>query len=322
MAEIDYIPSHHPASEYTCMISDAPRNTFYRNALTKTVKDKIVLDVGTGTGILTAYALEAGAKFVYAIERNPLSAKMANTVLSQCYDSSRFKIIEGNARSKEVIDQIPKGSIDVFVAELLGRAMFDQGQYESWKNFETVCHKHTVYIPDSLVVEVYHWEQLNDNQIIPAEVTYNPIIKNINLPKFENALHNYLLQNISTETNEVKLSYSTKNASEWIDTRCTLGQLKHVNRPEKITRVINVTPKTTDSTLNFQYNIDKNNSVIALNNRISCNVTGDQLEFKNCERLFPWMDSFFYKNLKPGTYEFTFISEESKTWTIKKLNLS
>jgi protein arginine N-methyltransferase 1 len=53
------------------MIRDRPRTLAYMNAIEQNkekLKDKIVLDIGAGTGILSIFAARAGAKHVYAIE--------------------------------------------------------------------------------------------------------------------------------------------------------------------------------------------------------------------------------------------------------------
>ena len=60
---------------YVTMLNDKLRNQFFYDALKKHVKGKVVLDVGSGTGLLAAYALEHGAKFVYAVEQIEQSAK-------------------------------------------------------------------------------------------------------------------------------------------------------------------------------------------------------------------------------------------------------
>ena len=53
------------------MIKDTIRTGTYRAAIENNkdaFKDKIVLDIGCGTGILSIFAARAGAKHVYSIE--------------------------------------------------------------------------------------------------------------------------------------------------------------------------------------------------------------------------------------------------------------
>jgi predicted RNA methylase len=51
------------------MINDKPRNEFYFDSLSD-CKDKVVLDIGTGTGLLAVMAVELGARKVYTVEKN------------------------------------------------------------------------------------------------------------------------------------------------------------------------------------------------------------------------------------------------------------
>lgn len=53
------------------MLKDKTRTRAYQRAIEESpdqFKDKIVLDIGCGTGILSIFAARAGAKHVYAIE--------------------------------------------------------------------------------------------------------------------------------------------------------------------------------------------------------------------------------------------------------------
>ena len=53
------------------MLKDTVRTRTYQRAIMdnpEDFKDKIVLDIGAGTGILSMFAARAGAKHVYAIE--------------------------------------------------------------------------------------------------------------------------------------------------------------------------------------------------------------------------------------------------------------
>lgn len=54
------------------MLKDEVRTLTYRNAMyhnKHVFKDKIVLDVGSGTGILCMFAANAGAKHVYGVRQ-------------------------------------------------------------------------------------------------------------------------------------------------------------------------------------------------------------------------------------------------------------
>lgn len=53
------------------MLKDQVRTEAYKNAIEQNsalFMDKVVLDVGCGTGILSIFAAKAGAKIVYAID--------------------------------------------------------------------------------------------------------------------------------------------------------------------------------------------------------------------------------------------------------------
>jgi predicted RNA methylase len=57
------------------MLEDFMRNLFYLNAINKLadfIKDKVVLDVGAGTGFLSLLCAKAGARKVYAVEASTI----------------------------------------------------------------------------------------------------------------------------------------------------------------------------------------------------------------------------------------------------------
>ncbi len=51
--------------------TDSQRNTSYESWISDNVKDKTVIDLGAGSGILCYLAVKYGAKKVYALERRP-----------------------------------------------------------------------------------------------------------------------------------------------------------------------------------------------------------------------------------------------------------
>ena len=57
-------------------------------------KDKIVLDIGCGTGILSLFCAKAGAKHVYGIECSAIAEQAEAIVKANGYDD-RVTIIKG-----------------------------------------------------------------------------------------------------------------------------------------------------------------------------------------------------------------------------------
>ncbi len=70
--ELDYyFDSYSHISIHHEMLDDVIRTKAYQHAILNNehiFRDKIVLDIGCGTGILSMFAASAGAKHVYAIE--------------------------------------------------------------------------------------------------------------------------------------------------------------------------------------------------------------------------------------------------------------
>jgi precorrin-6B methylase 2/acyl carrier protein len=98
------------------MTHDDRRNLGYRAAIDNTVRDKIVLDIGTGAdAILAKMCVEAGAKKVYAIELLEESYRKAKALLSRLGLEGRIELIHGDSTKV----QLPE-FVDVCVSEIVG----------------------------------------------------------------------------------------------------------------------------------------------------------------------------------------------------------
>ncbi len=101
---------------YNAMTLDKSRHDCYRRAFAKTVRDKVVVDVGTGRDALLArMCVEAGARKVYAIELLAEPAEKARALVESLELADRIVVIHG--RSQDV--QLPEKA-DVCVSENVG----------------------------------------------------------------------------------------------------------------------------------------------------------------------------------------------------------
>ena len=81
------------------MIGDIARTSAYQRAIMNCahlIKDKIVLDVGAGSGILSIFAAKAGAKHVYALECSSICG-LAREIVRLNGLSDRITFVQGKA---------------------------------------------------------------------------------------------------------------------------------------------------------------------------------------------------------------------------------
>ena len=104
------------------LLVDEVRTSAFREAILKVVRPgDVVVDVGAGTGVLSFFACEAGARRVYAIEREH-AADMAAMLARHVGLADRVTVL--HARSQEA--ELPERA-DVLVTEMLGSLAFNEG---------------------------------------------------------------------------------------------------------------------------------------------------------------------------------------------------
>ncbi|PSB58350.1 amino acid adenylation domain-containing protein [Chamaesiphon polymorphus] len=108
---------------YESMTTDAPRNQAYSQALERVVKDKIVVEIGTGKdAILARFCIAAGATKVYAIEAGETAFQQAQQTIGQL--GLEDKIIPIHGYSTAV--RLPE-LVDVCVSEIIGNIGSSEG---------------------------------------------------------------------------------------------------------------------------------------------------------------------------------------------------
>lgn len=108
---------------YMCLI-DQTRTQAFRKAINATVKKgDVVVDVGSGTGILSFFAAAAGASKVYAVEIDGTLAAWLRESVAANGLGNVIEVIEGDA----LLVELPK-NVDVVIAEIIETGLLEEMQ--------------------------------------------------------------------------------------------------------------------------------------------------------------------------------------------------
>lgn len=111
------------------MLADYVRTGTYQRAMFANGVDfngKVVLDVGTGTGILAFFALQAGAARVYAVDASN-SVKVAQKLAEANGYADRMTIINGKIEEISLPEQV-----DIIISEPIGFLLVHERMLESY----------------------------------------------------------------------------------------------------------------------------------------------------------------------------------------------
>ncbi|XP_068596576.1 protein arginine N-methyltransferase 3 [Brachionichthys hirsutus] len=135
-----YFSSYGHYSIHEEMLKDKVRTESYRDFMylnPDVFRDKVVLDVGCGTGVLSMFAARSGAKKVLAVDQSEIIYQAMDIVRSNRLQDT-ITLIKG--RIEDI--QLPVDKVDVIVSEWMGYFLL----YESM--LDSVLYARDVYLAD------------------------------------------------------------------------------------------------------------------------------------------------------------------------------
>ncbi|MBP5971594.1 amino acid adenylation domain-containing protein [Brasilonema sp. CT11] len=135
---------------YYAMTNDHRRNDSYKVAINQLVKDKIVVEIGTGKdAILSRFCVEGGAKKIYAIERDEETCRKAIACIEKLGLADKITVIHGDA----TLVGIPELA-DVCVSEIVGAIGGSEGATVIINNTRRFLKPNGLMIPERSVTKM------------------------------------------------------------------------------------------------------------------------------------------------------------------------
>ncbi|EME88722.1 uncharacterized protein MYCFIDRAFT_71985 [Pseudocercospora fijiensis CIRAD86] len=117
-SEAHYFNSYNHHGIHEEMLKDEVRTKSYRDSIYNNrhlFKDKVVLDVGCGTSILSMFAVKAGAKHVIGVDMSTIIYK-AREIVAANGMSDKITLLQGKMEEVE----LPFPEVDIIISEWMG----------------------------------------------------------------------------------------------------------------------------------------------------------------------------------------------------------
>lgn len=119
------------------MLADLARNDAYEAAINRAVRpDDLVLDIGTGTGLLALMAARAGARHVYACEMVPDLADLATEIIARNGFADRITVIPRKSTDLAIGAEMPERA-SLLVTEIFDSLLIGEGALTSMDHART-----------------------------------------------------------------------------------------------------------------------------------------------------------------------------------------
>ncbi|XP_032164042.1 histone-arginine methyltransferase CARM1-like isoform X2 [Mustela erminea] len=126
---VQYFQFYGCISQQQNMMQDFVRTATYHRAILQNhtdFRDKVVLDVGCGSGILSFFAVQAGARRVYAVEASSV-AQYAEMLVKNNHLCDKIIVVPGKIEDISLPE-----AVDVIISEPMGYMLFNERMLESY----------------------------------------------------------------------------------------------------------------------------------------------------------------------------------------------
>lgn len=181
---------------YMCLKDEVRTKAFHKAILDVVKKGDIVLDVGAGTGILSFFAAEAGAKKVYAVEIEDLLAEKLKESIQLNKLEKIIEVIHADATSLRLPNKI-----DVLVAEIIDTGLIDELQVPALNSLR----KNNVITNDTTLIP-FHYTTFA--QLVHTDNTYygyHVMAPKHEWPFYNNPKSGWVRTKVEAASNTIKL---------------------------------------------------------------------------------------------------------------------
>uniref|UniRef100_A0A3B5K2J2 Histone-arginine methyltransferase CARM1 n=1 Tax=Takifugu rubripes TaxID=31033 RepID=A0A3B5K2J2_TAKRU len=217
---VQYFQFYGYLSQQQNMMQDYVRTGTYQRAILQNhgdFKDKVVLDVGCGSGILSFFAVQAGARKVYAVEASTM-AQHAEVLVNSNRLGERVAVIPGKVEEVTLPEQV-----DIIISEPMGYMLFNERMLESYlhakkflkpngKMFPTIGDVHLAPFTD---------EQLYMEQFTKANFWYQPSFHGVDLSALRGAAVDEYFRQPIVDTFDIRIlmAKSVKHTVNFLETK-------------------------------------------------------------------------------------------------------